>query len=506
MSAKILDLETLGARCDELREEGKKIVLCHGTFDLIHIGHIRHLQKAREEGDVLVVTLTADAFISKGPGRPIFNESLRLENMAALEAVSYVGLVHEVTALPAIHAVKPHIYAKGSDYQKPADDITGNIARERDAVTQHGGRSICTDEITFSSSNLLNAHFSVFPPEVKDYLRLFGEGYAAETIIDQIKGLSGLKVCVVGDAIIDEYNYTETLGQTGKGNVFAVKHKEAELFAGGSLAVANHIAGFCSNVTLLTGLGRKRSFESFIQEKLKPSVKPVFFFREDAPTILKSRFVDPDGQKLFEVYHYEDSPPPQELDDAMCAWLDENLASFDVVIVPDFGNGFITDGMVACLSEKARFLAVNTQINSGNRGYHTINRYSKADFVSLNEPELRLAVHNRYGPLEEVAHTVAERIGASHIATTRGTRGLILRDMRRRTSHEVPALSMRVVDRIGAGDAFLSLAGVCLGGGLKADVAAFAGATAAAIDVGIVCNRESIEPTQLFKYMVTLLK
>ncbi len=504
--SKILELDLLEKKADELRNQGKKLVLCHGTFDLIHVGHIRHLQRAREEGDALFVTLTADAFVSKGPGRPVFNEMLRCENMAALECVDYVGLIREVTAIPAIRAVKPHIFAKGSDYQKPGDDITGNILKERNAVEEIGGQTVYTDEITFSSSKLLNAHFSVFPSDVKDFLRHFGERYTSDQVIDAIKALENLNICVVGDAIVDEYNYTENLGQTGKGNIFAVEHKSSELFAGGSLAVANHISGFCSKTTLVTGLGERNSYESFIRSKLAPNIDPIFFFREDAPTILKSRYVDPDAQKLFEVYDYEDKPPARELELEICQWLERNLGSFDAVIVPDFGNGFITDAMAQVISKHAKFLAVNTQINSGTRGYHTVNRYPRVDYVSLNEPELRLAVHNRYGPLEEVAQMVAERVQASFITTTMGARGLVMRSMQERLSYQVPALSIQVVDRVGAGDAFLSISGICLGGGMAPEMAAFAGAAAAALDVRIMCNREAISPTALFKYMVTLLK
>jgi sugar/nucleoside kinase (ribokinase family) len=149
---------------------------------------------------------------------------------------------------------------------------------------------------------------------------------------------------------------------------------------------------------------------------------------------------------------------------------------------------------------------VNTQVNSGNRGFHVINRYSRADFVSLNEPELRLAAHNRHDPVEAVAEQVAERVGARFLAVTRGSRGVMMLDRENRMVHNIPALSTKVVDRIGAGDAFLSLSGLCLGGHLPANLAAFVGSAAAAIDVQIVCNREPVDKTMLYKYVTTLLK
>ncbi|MDJ0841265.1 MAG: PfkB family carbohydrate kinase [Acidobacteriota bacterium] len=506
MSTKIIStIEEMATRADELRKAGKKLVLCHGTFDLIHIGHIRHLEAARREGDVLFVTLTADAFVSKGPGRPVFNEALRLENMAALACVDYVGLVNDVTGLPAIRAVKPHAYVKGGDYRNAADDLTGNIHLEMQAVKAGGGETVFTDEITFSSTQLLNEHFAVFSAEVKEYLSNFQNRFSADDVLEAVGGLKNLKVCVVGDAIVDEYNYTVPMGQTGKGAVMAARWLERERFAGGALAVANHISGYCERVTLVTGLGRQRSYEDFIRGKLADNIEPVFFYRDDAPTIVKNRFVDGDADKLFEVYYYEDSPPPLEMEQAACQWMARHLSGYDVVIVPDFGNGFISRNMVEHLCAHAPFLAVNTQVNSGNRGFHTINRYRRADFISLNEPELRLAVHDRTGDLGDLAETIAARLGARYIATTLGTAGLFLKD-RENDIYRVPALSVKVIDRVGAGDAFLSLAGICLGGGLDAELAALVGSAAAAIDVQIVCNRDSVSPTALFKYLVTLLK
>lgn len=503
---KILDLEELAAKSQELRAKGKLVVLCHGTFDLMHTGHIRYLQRAKQEGDVLLVTVTADAYVNKGPGRPVFNESLRAENLAALACVDFVAINYAVSAVDALHKIQPNIYAKGSDYRSHTEDVTGNIALEQAATEAHGGHIFYTDEITFSSSNLLNSHFDVFPPEVKAFLKDFREHWPEKEVRQMIASLDNMKVLVVGDAIIDQYHYSTPLGQTGKGSFLAVRYESEEQFAGGSIAVANHVAGFAKDVTLLSGLGKVDSHEQFIRDKLLTNIDPVFFAFADAPTVTKRRFVDGDLAKFFEVYFYKENAVFGETEKQICQWLDENIGSYDAVIVPDFGNGFITPAMIKILSAKARFLAVNTQINSGNRGYHVIHRYPRADFVSLNEPELRLAAHNRNDPLETVAGLVGERMQAEQLAVTRGTKGVMIYDRSNKVFHSIPALATRVVDRIGAGDAFLSLAGICLAKGLNAQVAAFIGSVAAAMDVQIVCNREPVNPVGLNKYVSTLLK
>lgn len=505
-SRKVISLEALAERSGKLSKQGKRIVLCHGTFDLMHTGHIRYLQRAKKEGDILLVTVTADEYVNKGPGRPIFNEHLRAENLAALECVDFVAINHAVTAVEALHKIQPNVYVKGSEYRSHGNDVTGNISREQEAVEAYGGEVFYTDEITFSSSSLLNEHFGVFPPETKSFLERFREKWPESEIHRMLGSLEDLDVLVVGDAIIDQYHYVSPLGQTGKGNVLAVQYDTEEQFAGGSIAVANHIARFAKSATLVTALGDVDSHEDFIREKLQKNVTPVFSRFKNAPTVTKRRFVDSDLSKLFEVYFFHDEPMLEDDGQKVCQWLTDNLAKYDVVVVADFGNGFISGDMIRILGDKARFLAVNTQINSGNRGYHVINRYSRADFVSLNEPELRLAAHNRHDPLEEVSEAVASNVKAAHLAVTRGTKGVMIFDTEAQTFHKVPALSSRVIDRIGAGDAFLSLSALCLGKGLDPEIAAFIGSVAAAMDVQIVCNREPIDPVGLKKYVSTLLK
>jgi len=501
---KIHTLEDLAAIVAQQRQAGRRVVLCHGTFDLMHTGHIRHLQSARQLGDVLVVTLTGDDFVRKGPGRPVFGEDLRAESLAALACVDHVAINQAETALNVIQSLAPSLYVKGSDYVDASADLSGNIAREVAAVRACGGDVHFTDEITFSSTRLLNDHFDVFSPEARAFLSDFKLQYPLEDFIQRVKALKSQRVLVVGDAIIDEYHYVSTLGQTGKGNTLAVRYQSQERFAGGAIAVANHVAGFCQEVTLLTGLGREAGTLEYVREKLQPNVVLQHIEFANAETLIKRRFVDQDLQRLFEVYFGGMESDRAALDQYFCQWLAQNAADFDCVVVPDFGNGLISREIAQAISAHAHFLVVNTQINSGNRGYHVITRYPRADFLCLNEPEARLAAHDRQSSLETIASDLNQRLSARATAITRGGQGALLVAPGQALS--VPALSSKVVDRIGAGDAFMSLAGLCMGAGLPADLSVFAGSLAAALDVQIVCNREPVDPVLFFKYATTLLK
>ena len=167
---KIMDLDQLAGTLESVRAEGQTVVHCHGVFDLLHIGHIKHFEEAKLLGDLLVVTVTPDAHVNKGPNRPAFNSGLRLQSLASLETVDYVAENKWPTAIETIKMLKPNIYCKGPDFKNHPDDITGKIVEEEKAVKLVGGDIRYTSDITFSSSNLLNRFTEVFSKTQKSFI------------------------------------------------------------------------------------------------------------------------------------------------------------------------------------------------------------------------------------------------------------------------------------------------------------------------------------------------
>jgi len=155
---KILALGELSGRIGELKQQGKMIVHCHGCFDLMHPGHIRYLQAAKGMGDILVVTLSPDRYVDKGPGRPVFSEDLRAECLAALECVDFVAINEWPTAVETLRLLRPDYYVKGQEFEK-LEDKTGKVQREFQVVREVGGKMCFTHEIVFSSTELLNKYF-----------------------------------------------------------------------------------------------------------------------------------------------------------------------------------------------------------------------------------------------------------------------------------------------------------------------------------------------------------
>lgn len=503
---KIFGLKELSEILRELKSRGNKIVLCHGVFDLVHPGHIKHFMSASKEGDVLVVTLTQDKFVNKGPGRPVFNQHLRAESIAALQCVDFVAVNEWPTAEEAILSLKPDLYAKGAEYAAPEMDITGGISSEKQAIESIGGKILFTDEVTFSSSSLLNRYFSSFDDDTKIFLRDFARDHSAENVIGALQSLAPLKVLVIGDSIIDEYHYCKALGKSPKENIISTRYISEERFAGGVLACANHIAGFCDDVHLVTVLGGDDSKEDFIREHLKGNVESKFFYRSNTGTIIKRRFVDPDFlTKSFEISYLEDRPVSPKLSEDICEHLGSCIEDYDLVIVSDFGHGLIGASMIDLLCTKAKFLAVNTQTNSANAGYNLITRYKKADYVCIDEPEIRLAIGDRYGKLEQIILKVAGLLSCDKVTVTRGHLGAKTYD-KDKGFFDVPVFTDKIVDRIGAGDAFLSVTSPLVAAGNSMELTGFTGNAVGAIAVNIVGNRHSVDPVPLYKYITSLLK
>jgi rfaE bifunctional protein nucleotidyltransferase chain/domain len=500
---KIKSLEDLAGIIAEFQQRGKVVVHCHGVFDLVHPGHIRHFEDAKRQGDVLVVTTTPDVYVNKGPGRPVFNERLRAESLAALQVVDYVAVNRWPTAVETIHLLRPNVYVKGAEYAN-LTDLTGGIAKEAEAICEVGGRIYFTEDITFSSTKLLNTYFSVFSPEAENYLRELRQRYTPGVVIAHLKWLKDMRVLVVGDAIIDEYYFCRALGMASKSTTINAKFLSAESHAGGALCIANHVAGFCDTVHLVTCLGEQNAYQDFISARLRPNIAAKFFTRPAAPTTVKRRFMDA-NTRLFELSFLDDAPPPAELEQAAADYLAETIKDYDLTLVADFGHGFIGPRMVDVLCQQASYLAVNAQTNSANMGFNLISRYPRADYACLDERELRLACHNRFGKLEDLMVCIAEQLEASILTVTRGFQGSMTWNSEGELTKAV-AFTAETVDATGAGDAYFALTAPCAAAGYPAEILGFVGNCAGAMMARVLGNRESINPGALYKFITTLLK
>jgi rfaE bifunctional protein kinase chain/domain len=506
ITGKILSLEDLAQSIGKRKEAGERIVLCHGVFDLIHIGHIRHFEQARRKGDVLVVTLTPDRYVNKGVNRPAFPEKLRAEAIAALGMVDFVGINQWPTAIETLRLLHPNVYCKGSEYRKNQVDAQSHMLPEVIEAENLGIAMEYTEDITYSSSTLINRYFSTFAPETDEWLHRFRKEHSAKEITDSLEALRSLKVLVIGESIIDEYIYCQAMGKSTKDPVLACRYKETESIAGGSLAVANHVAGFCDQVRLVTCLGDRERREDFVRSALLPNVEPVLLTKSDSPTIHKRRIVDSYTQnKLLELYVMEDRPLCGGDEIALNSVVGEGLENWDVVIAIDFGHGLFTASLIETLCARARFLAVNAQSNAGNHGFNPISKYRRADYICLASHEINIETRMREGDPYERVIEVAERVDCPRFTVTLGSEGSTHYE-KGKGFIDVPAFATQVTDRVGAGDSVLALTSLLVAQGAPWDITGFIGNVAGAEIVSVLGNRVPIGLVPLSKHIIALLK
>jgi len=487
------------------KEKNDIVVLCHGVFDLLHIGHIKYFQEAKSMGDILVVTLTPDRFVNKGPGRPAFDEMYRAEAIAALGVVDYVAINEWPTAIETIKALQPNLYVKGPDYKDLKADITGNIQLEKDAVKDIGGKMVFTSDVKFSSSSLINERISLLDDKQKKFVGNLKRKYNFEEISESIESLKKLKVLLVGEIIIDEYVFCNSIGKSGKEPVLVNQKISTEKYAGGILAVANHISDFCKSGTVLTYIGERDDQQAFIDNNLSENIKLDPIIKSNSPTILKTRYIDNyTKNKIVGVYDIKDKilteNEEKKLNDKLHACIDD----YDIVIVVDYGHGLITPSIVNILEKNSKYLAVNTQLNSFNVGYHTISKYTKADYVCVHEGELRHDYRNRHDTFEHLTKQLANRIKSQVITITRGKAGSTL--YKDGKFLESPAFAGKVVDRVGAGDTLLAITALCFAAGIPEDLSLFYGNIAAAQTVASTGTGNKLSKINLTRAVQTLMK
>ena len=268
-NSKIVSFDEIPAVVLKEKESGNKIVQCHGTFDLIHPGHIIHFEESKGMGDKLIVTVTGEKFVNKGPGRPYFNDELRLKSLAALESVDYVAIIPYPAAVEAIEAVRPDIYCKGKEYENAQDDVTGNMADDVKTVKATGGVIRYAGSVVFSSTKLLHRNFCTQAPEVKSFCQSISERYKTSELRAMVDSFAELKVLIIGDIIFDEYETVQVQGLTSKNQIISGRHLYSNQQAGGALAVYRHALNFTQNVQFISVIGTEPWVENEIRKVCK---------------------------------------------------------------------------------------------------------------------------------------------------------------------------------------------------------------------------------------------
>jgi rfaE bifunctional protein kinase chain/domain/rfaE bifunctional protein nucleotidyltransferase chain/domain len=503
---KIINFNDIEKVLKKYKIKNKKIVQCHGVFDLLHIGHLKHFETAKKQGEILIVSVTPDQYINKGFGRPVFKNQQRLESLSSITEVDYVVLNNTSNAVNIINKIKPNYFCKGPDYKNQKDDTTGQIKNEIYAVKKNGGKIIITNDKTYSSSKILNDINSSYSPEQKAFIDKIKNKTNLTNFSTQIKKLENLKVLVIGETIIDKYVFCEALGKSGKEPHLVLRDLYEETYLGGVIAIAKNISSFCKKVTVMSCLGKDKKL-NLVKKRLSKNVSFKYLIKSNSPTIVKKRYLEHISKnKVLGVYSLNDELLNTKEELNFKKMILKEIKKYDVIIVSDYGHGLITDSTAKLICKNSKFLALNAQVNAANTGYHTIQKYNNVDCVVINEQELRQELRNKNEKTESLAKKLAKILNIKNLVITRGSDGAFLLDSKTKNIFYSPAFASKVVDKVGAGDTMLSIISLLIKLKSQHLLSLFLGSLAGAISVEGLSNKVPLSKVKLFKYMEHMLK
>ncbi len=461
-----------------------KVVLVSGNFNVLHPGHLRLLRFARECGERLLVGVYSDRLAGKGAHVP---ERLRLEGVQSNSWVDEAFLIDEPVSA-VIERLRPDIVVKGKEHE-------AGFNAELATLESFGGRLLFSSgETVFSSVDLLRQEF--LSADIRtiqlplDYMHRHAIGQ--DRLRDLVLKFASIRVCVIGDLIVDEYISCQPLGMSQEDPTIVVTPIDSTRFIGGAGIVAAHAAGLGAQVRLVsvTGVDAQREFAS--TELAAADVRTCLLSDDSRPTTLKQRFRCK-GKTLLRVSHLHQGAVPIPIQADLLREIEQAIEQVDLLVFSDFNYGCLpqplVDKLVAIAKARGVMLAADSQSSSQ---VGDISRFRGMDLLTPTEHEARLATRNREDGLVVLAEALRQQAGAGNILLKMGEEGLLIHaggggdgDW---LTDRVGALNAAPQDVAGAGDSLLIASALSMASGANIWEAACLGSLAAAVQVGRVGN------------------
>ncbi len=486
---KICSLNQLLAQRENARLDRKTVVHAHGCFDIVHPGHISYLQFAKSQGDLLIVSVSADPAVNKGVNRPLIPDDLRATSLAALECVDFVYINADPTAVELLQRIQPDIYIKGKEYE---DNHDPRFLAERDTVIAAGGRVVFSSgDVIYSSTALIGA-LEDAEPFNQEKLRRFRQAYdlTGHELLTIVNDFRDKRALVVGDYILDRYHHCDATGVAGESPMMSLRALRAQDFDGGAAIVASHLAGLGAEPILLTALAEDDA-SSAARNRLDQLGVRVESPHARRGLVTKHRYLV-DHQKMFKVDDGAVLPLDSQAEQRLGDRILELAGECDLIIFCDFGYGLLTAGLLDRIMPLLRpRVPVITADVSGMAG--NLLRFKNVDLLCPTEREVRQAFNDFSAGLNAVVYRLMRVTGADQSLITLGKQGLVAFDEfnplnidgaweRKLRSAYLPSMATQVIDPLGCGDALLATASLTLAAGGSLHAAAYLGSIAAAIE------------------------
>jgi len=462
------------------RPRQKKVIFCHGVFDVVHPGHIRHLAYAKTKADIVVVSITADQHIKKGIYRPHIPEGLRALNLAAFEMVDYVIIDKEAKPLNNLEMIQPDFFAKGFEYTSKG--LPPATKEEAEVVGKYGGLMIYTPgDIVYSSSKLLN--LSLPKLQIEKLLLLMEDNNITFNYLRNVLDKMGeYHVHVVGDTIVDSYTRTSFIGGQTKTPTFSVLHQGQDDYVGGAGIVAQHLRAAGAKVSFSTVLGDDSLKDFVIKTLNKAGVEHDIIIDDTRPTINKNAFIAA-GYRLLKVDTLDNRPVSEEIIAKITNSIKKTTA--DAVVFSDFRHGIFNRMSIPLLTgaiSPNKFRVADSQVASR---WGNITEFENFDLITPNERESRFALADQDSTIGGLASLLHDATNYKNLILKLGERGVFCSTNGQNTKDSyfsINSFSANIADAVGAGDALLAYSTLSLLATNSLVVAGILGSMAAACE------------------------
>jgi rfaE bifunctional protein kinase chain/domain len=463
------------------RPRDKRVIMCHGVFDVVHPGHVRHLLYAKSKADILIASITADHHITKGTHRPHVPQDLRAVNLAAFEVVDYVLIDKNAKPLQNICLLQPDFFAKGFEYT--AGGLPERTQEEVAVVQSYGGEIIFTPgDIVYSSSKLID----LAPPTIKlEKLQILMErnGITFDRLRRTLDAMVGRRVHVVGDSIVDSYTHCAMLSGQGKTPTMTVLFERKVDYLGGAAIVAKHLAAAGGKVTFSTVLGDD-GYGEFVAAGLKAADINVYaVIDKSRPTVNKNSIVV-GNYRLLKV----DTLDNRSISDQILADIVKAVKTVptEAVVLSDFRHGIFNRRTIPELVQALPvdcFRVADSQVASR---WGNVIDFQDFDLITPNEREARFALGDQDSGIRPLASNLYDAARCKLLILKLGERGVLACC---NADHEsldsffvIDSFVDRLVDAVGAGDALLAYATLAMLAVRDPGIATILGSMAAGVE------------------------